>query len=335
MLKMVIYPAVDEARLQKIQAAAEPRMSVLNAHSLEQALREIPDADAFFGKITPSLLAAAKRLTWVQTATASLEHYLFPELIDHPCHLTNMRGLFSDVIADHVMGFVLCFARNLHIYLRHQREAKWEPVGGESARSDFVFGNGIVNSIDRSHRHLSDCTIGVVGVGAIGSEILRRASAFGMRLLGVDVQTRTVPGVLDEIWDLEQLPRLLHESDFVVIAAPHTPATYKMFSRPQLEQMQRSGILINIGRGAIVDLASLTTALQDGVIAGAALDVFEIEPLPADHQLWSMPNVILTPHIAAASPRIAERHLETLLENIHRHLANEPYLTLVDKNSWF
>ena len=87
-----------------------------------------------------------------------------------------MRGLFSDVIADHVMGYILCFARNLHVYLQHQREAKWEPVGGESARSDFLFGNGVVNTIDRCHRHLSDCSIGVVGVGAIGSEILRRAS---------------------------------------------------------------------------------------------------------------------------------------------------------------
>ena len=335
MRKMVIFPPVDENRLHRIREVAEPGMTVVNAANQEQATREIADATAYFGKITPPLLQSAKQLEWVQTATASLEHYIFPELVEHPCTLTNMRGLFSDVIADHVMGYVLCFARNLHRYIRLQAQSRWEPIGGESARTDFVSGNGMVTSIDESHMHLADCTLGVVGVGHIGSEILRRASAFGMRVIGVDVRTRSVPGVLEEVWDLSQLPRLLIESDFVVIAAPHTPETFKMFRTPQFAGMKPSGILINIGRGAIVDLADLTTALQQKVIAGAALDVFEIEPLPADHPLWRMENVILTPHIAAASTHIAKRHLDTLLENIRRYLANQPFLTQVDKRHWF
>ncbi len=335
MRKMVIYPAVDEQRLLRIREVAEPGMIVVNAENAAQAGAEIVEATAFFGKITPPLLQAAARLEWVQTATASLEHYIFPELVEHPCTLTNMRGLFSDVIADHVMGFVLCFARNLHRYLRLQAQCRWEPIGGESARTDFVSGNGLVTRIDQAHMHLSDCTLGVVGVGHIGSEILRRASAFGMRVIGVDVQPREVPGVLEEVWDLSQLPRLLGESDFVVIAAPHTPETFKMFRTPQFAEMKASGILINIGRGAIVDLADLTAALQQQVIAGAALDVFEIEPLPADHPLWKMENVILTPHVAAASTHIAERHLETLLENIRRYLGDLPLLTPVDKRHWF
>ena len=335
MRKLVIFPPVDERRLLRIREVAIPGLVVVNAEIPAQAAAEISDATAFFGKITPDLLSAAQRLEWVQTATASLEHYIFPDLVEHPCMLTNMRGLFSDVIADHVMGYVLCFARNLHHYLRLQAQGRWEPIGGEAARTDFVSGNGVITSIDQSHMHLSDCTLGVVGVGHIGSEILRRAAAFGMRVIGVDVQSRTVPGVLPEVWDLSQLPRLLIESDFVVIAAPHTPETFKMFRKPQFAGMKRSGILINIGRGAIVDLADLTSALQQQVIAGAALDVFEIEPLPADHPLWRMENVILTPHIAAASTHIAERHLETLLENIRRYLSDQPFLTQVDKRHWF
>lgn len=335
MRKMVIFPAIDDGRLQRMHEVAGSTMTIVNAPSFSDAQREMADATAFFGKITLPLLNAAPRLEWVQSATASLEHYIFPELVAHSCTLTNMRGLFSDVLADHVMGFVLCFARNLHRYIRQQLQHRWEPIGGEGARSDFVSGNGAVNQIDRSHQHLSDCTLGVVGVGHIGSEILRRASAFNMRVLGVDVQTRSVPGVLAEVWDLSQLSRLLAESDYVVIAAPHTPETFKMFRQPQFEAMRRSGILINIGRGAIVDLADLTAALQQHLIAGAALDVFEIEPLPADHPLWRMENVILTPHVAAASPHIAERHLETLLENIRRYLAGQPFLTTVDKAHWF
>ena len=115
-------------------------MGIVNAATEAEALAAMPEADAFFGKITPPLLAAAPRLRWVQTATASLEHYLFPALVEHPCVLTNMRGLFSDVIADQVMGYVLCFARNLHIYIRQQLSAKWAPVGGEAERVGFATG---------------------------------------------------------------------------------------------------------------------------------------------------------------------------------------------------
>src|SRR5262245_4727280 len=122
-------------------------MQVVNAATEDEAHPHMPDADAFFGKITPRLLAAATRLRWVQAPTASLEHYLFPELAAHPCVLTNMRGLFSDVIADQVMGYVICFARNLHTYILQAAEGRWAPVGGEAARAGFAAGPGTVNDI--------------------------------------------------------------------------------------------------------------------------------------------------------------------------------------------
>ncbi len=333
-MKLVMFPTVDSRRFDLIREAAGA-MTVVNAADEQSAVTEIADADAFFGKITPELLADAEQLKWVQSPTASLEHYVFDELVEHPCKLSNMRGIFSDVIADHVMGYVISFARNLHTYVRLQMEARWEPVGGESGRSTFTAGPHEVSNIDSSHRHLSDCTLGVVGVGAIGAEVCRRAQAFGMTVCGVDPVCRDIPDVVAEIWPTDRLPDLLGRSDFVVIAAPHTPETYKLFRAPQFAQMQKTAYLINIGRGAIVDLADLTTALQSGEIAGAALDVFEIEPLPQDHALWKMENVIITPHVAAASPRVSERHLETLLENIRRFARGEEPLTLVDKRHWF
>lgn len=334
MVTMVIFPAIDEARLTALQSVST-QLQIRNAQSLTDALAAIRDADAFFGKLTPELLAAAAQLRWVQSPTASLEHYLFPELVDHPCVLTNMRGLFSDVIADHVMGFVLCFARRLNVYFRQQLDRQWSPVGDQSYVTDFVSAPGTVTPMDRAHQHLSDCSLGVVGVGAIGCEILRRAQAFGMTLLGVDPVNRAVPGVLDEVWQVDRLPELLRQSDYVVIAAPHTPQTARLFRRDLLRQMKSTGVLINIGRGAIVDLSDLTDALRAGEIAGAALDVCEVEPLPPDHPLWRMPNVIITPHVAAASPRIAERHLQTLLENTRRFVNGEPLLTPVDKRTWY
>ncbi len=333
-MKMVLFPAVDDDRLRRIREAAGS-MQIVNAQSDEDALREIAEADAFFGKITPPLLEAAGQLKWVQSPTASLEHYLFDALTEHPCQLSNMRGLFSDVIADHVMGYVLSFARNLHLYRDRQQHGRWEPIGGEEERSTFVAGPAHVSGIDRAHLHLSDCSMGIVGTGCIGAEIARRAAAFNMRILGVDPIVREVPGVLEEVWPADRLPELLAQSDFVVLAAPHTPETARLFNAERFGQMKSSGYLINIGRGVIVDLADLTAALQAGEIAGAALDVAEVEPLPADHPLWKMPNVIITPHVAAASPRIAERHTETLLENIRRFVNGEPPATLVDKRRWF
>jgi phosphoglycerate dehydrogenase-like enzyme len=355
-VKLVLHPPVEPERLGKIVEAARP-MTVVNVGDEAEARREIADADAFFGKLTPGLLGAAGRLRWVQAPTASLEHYMFPELVAHPSALTNMRGLYSDVIADHVFGYVLCFARNLHHYLRNQREARWAPVGGRAASSarargpkgrrrladahgepepsGFVMGPATVGPVDRAHLHLADATLGVVGLGQIGSEVARRGLAFGMRVLAVDpVQTAAPPGTA-ALWRPDRLPDLLGQSDFVVIAAPHTPETVKLFRRPLFRQMKPSAYFINIGRGAIVDLGDLVAALEAGELAGAGLDVYETEPLPADHPLWKMPNVILTPHVAGASPRIAERHLQVLLDNVGRFARGEPLANVVDKQRWF
>jgi phosphoglycerate dehydrogenase-like enzyme len=333
-MKLVIYPPVEPARFSQIHTAAGS-MEVVNAADEREAVAAIADADAFFGKITPEMLAAATNLRWVQAPTASLEHYLFPELIEHPCVLTNMRGLFSDVIADHVFGYILCFARNFHRYLRNQIVGRWEPVGGEAERASFTAGPGTVSAIDRAHLHLADATLGIVGLGNIGQEIGRRGLAFGMTVLGVDAAQMQVPQGVRLLGTQEQLPDLLAASDFVVIAAPHTPQTYKLFRRPQFQQMKRTAYLINIGRGVIVDLTDLTAALQAGDIAGAGLDVFEVEPLPADHPLWKLENVILTPHVAGYSPRIAERHLGVLLNNILRFQYGDRLQNVVNKALWF
>jgi phosphoglycerate dehydrogenase-like enzyme len=332
-MKLVIYPPVEAARLERIRTAAGA-MQVVNAGDEQEVRSQIADADAFFGKMTPALLAQAQKLAWVQAPTASLEHYLFPELVAHPCTLSNMRGLFSDVIADHVLGFVICFARNFHIYVRRQGEQKWEAVGGEAGRTDFVTGAGVAGSIDRAHRHLADDTLGVVGAGAIGCEVARRAHALGMRVVAVDPQASKVPGVCD-VWPTSRLEEVLAASDFVVIAAPHTPETYKLFRLPKFKLMKPTAYLINVGRGVIVDLADLTRALEEGLIAGAGLDVFETEPLADGHPLWRMPNVIITPHVAGASPRIAERHTEVLLENIRLFVSGHEPTTLVDKRRWY
>ncbi len=335
-MKILIHPAVEPDRFNALQRAA-PAAEWINAATPDQALAGIAGADAFLGKITPDLLARADRLRWVQALTVSLEHYLFPALAEHPCTLTNMRGLFGDVIADQVMGYVVCFARNLHVYIRQQSEHRYEPLGGEASRVDNASGPGTVGAMDRATIFLPGATLGIVGLGAIGAEIARRALAFGMTVRAVDrfPDRARGPEGIESIESIDRLPGLLAASDFVVIAAPHTPETAGLFDAAMLAHMKSSAYLINIGRGTIVVLDDLVAALRAGTIAGAALDVFEVEPLPADHPLWDFPNVILTPHTAGYSPAIAARHLATLVDNVGRFARGEPLRNVVDKALWF
>ncbi len=335
-MKIVIHPAVEMDRLSALKGEA-PEVEWVNAASETEAEAAMPGADAFLGKIKPGMLAKADRLRWIQAFTVSLEHYIFPALVEHPVTLTNMCGLFGDVIADQVMGYVICFARNLHTYIRNQVSHHWETVGDESSRVNNAAGPGVVNAMDEATIFLPTSVMGIVGLGAIGAEIARRAMAFGMTVRAVDRYPERVekPEGVESVWGLDRLGDLLGGSDFVVIAAPHTPETERLFDANVIGKMKRSGYLINIGRGAIVVLDDLVGALKAGQIAGAALDVFEVEPLPGDHPLWTFPNVILTPHTAGYSTAIAARHFATLLDNVKRFVSGAPLLNEVDKALWF
>lgn len=333
-MKLVIHPELDARRLKLVYSVNE-ELVVVNAESPESALAEIKDADGFYGKITPDLLSASTCLQWIQSPTASLEHYMFPELVNHSCTLTNMRGLFYDVIADHVLMYILMFCRQMPYYARQQTQSKWAPLGGEDARSDFSVGPGLVTAMDLAHSQLSDMTVGVIGLGSIGREIASHCKKLAMHVVGVDPYCDSPPEGIEFIPEDDGLARLLAKSDFVIIAAPHTPETEGMFDSKRFLQMKNDAYLINIGRGAIVPLNDLRQALQTGQIRGAALDVMETEPLGVDDPLWTHPNVIITPHVAACSKRVSERHLETLLENVDRFTNNKPLLNVVNKSRWF
>ena len=334
----VIHPAIDADRLKALRSQA-PEARWVNARGIDEVMAAVVQADAFLGKIRPEMLARATQLRWVQAFTASLEHYMFPELIAHDCVLTNTRGLFSDVIADQVMGYILCFARNIHHYIRQQTVRRYEPLGGEAGRVDFAAGPGTVNAMDRATLFLPDATLGIVGYGAIGVEVARRARAFGMTVRAVDRHPERVGAeaqvALATFAGLAGLDELLDASDFVVIAAPHTPETVGLFDAKLLAKMKPSARLINIGRGAIVVLDDLVESLREGRLAGAALDVFEVEPLPREHALWGFLNVILTPHTAGYSTVIARRHLALLIENVRRFTCGEVLRNHVDKALWF
>jgi phosphoglycerate dehydrogenase-like enzyme len=300
-------------------AAALPELDVIVAEDLARAEQAIATAESAFGRIPPALLRAAARLRWLQAPQAAPPAgYYYPELIAHPVQITNFREIYSDHIGAHVMAFVLAFARGLQHYIPQQLRREWKRLPQNT---------GVV--------HLPEATALVVGVGGIGSEVARLAAAFGMRVIGVDERRREAPPGVAELYRADELDALLPRADFVILTVPHTPETEGFMNRARFQEMKKTAFFINIGRGMTTRLDDLAAAIEAGEIAGAGLDVFEQEPLPADHKLWTLPGVLITPHTAGHGPYLDERRYEIILDNCRRFLVGQPLRNLVDKARWF
>jgi phosphoglycerate dehydrogenase-like enzyme len=300
-------------------AADVPGLSVVAAEDLDEAAKAIANAEAAFGTIPASLLCQAARLRWLQAPQAAPPAgYYYPELIAHPVVVTNFREIYNDHIGAHIMAFVLAFARGLHYYLPQQWRRQWHPA-----------------PLDTGVVHLPETTALIVGVGGIGAEAARLAAAFGIRVIGVDPRRREPPPGVAELHGPDALDSLLPRADFVILTVPHTPATEGFMHRARFQRMKPSAFFINIGRGMTTRLDDLVQALRAGEIAGAGLDVFEQEPLPSDHPLWTMRGVLITPHTAGYGPYLDERRFEILLDNCRRFVAGQPLRNVVDKSSWF
>lgn len=300
-------------------ASAVPEVQVVVADDADSAAREIVDADAAFGWLNPDLLARARKLRWLQAPQAApAAGYYFPELIEHPLAVTNFREIYNDHIGAHIMAFVLAFARGLHVYIPQQLRHEWKKPPEDQ---------GVV--------HLPEATALIVGAGGIGAETARLLAAFGVTVLATDARRTAPPPGVAELHQPDALDSLLPHADFVILTVPHTPATEGLFHRARFQRMKRDAFFINIGRGMTTRLADLVDALRAGEIAGAALDVFEQEPLPADHPLWALPNVLLTPHMAGYGPHRNDRRFEIIADNAQAFAAGRPLRNLVDKANWF
>ena len=317
----VMLPPHDPVRRGWARRVAELDIGVrvLQPETTEEAIRDIADAEAAFGTIPPEVLAAARRLRWLQAPNAAPPAgFYYPELIAHPVVVTNFREIFNDHIGAHIMAFVLAFARGLHHYLPRQLRREWrrEPLDG-----------GVIA--------LAEATALIVGVGGIGAEAARLCAAFGMHVMGVDARRREAPPGVVKLDGPDALDALLPLADFVILTVPHTPATEAFMDRARFRRMKRTAFFINIGRGLTTRLDDLVAALRAGEIAGAGLDVFEQEPLPAEHPLWTLPGVLITPHTAGFGPHLDERRFGILLDNCRRFAAGQPLRNVVDKASWF
>jgi phosphoglycerate dehydrogenase-like enzyme len=317
---LMLPPQTDTMRTWARRLAAEcPDVRVVVAENEPEAVGEIGQAEAAYGVIPPALLARAGRLRWLQAPQAAPPAgYYYRELIEHPVVVTNMREIYNDHIAAHIMAFVLAFARDFQTYLPQQLRREWKP-----------------KPLDTRVLHLPECTALIVGVGGIGAETARLAAAFGMRVIATDARRKDAPAGVAELHSAAALDELLPRADFVILTVPHTPATEGFMNRARFARMKPGSFFINIGRGKTTRLDDLVDALRAGRIAGAGLDVFETEPLPADHPLWTMPGVLITPHTAGYGPYLDERRYQIILDNCRAFGSGRGLRNVVDKANWF
>jgi phosphoglycerate dehydrogenase-like enzyme len=261
------------------------------------------------------------RLRWIQVTAAGVTGMLFPELIESAIIVTNGRGLHAVSMAEHTLGVILAFVRKLHLARDAQRERRWKQSELYAAPPPFG--------------ELAGGVLGLVGLGTIGSAIAARARALGLTVKAVRKHPAREPAPADEQWGLDRLPDLLSRSDWIVLAVPLTNQTRGLIGSAEIARMKQSAVLVNLGRGQLVDEAALIAALTRGRIAGAALDVVEREPLATESPLWTMPNVILTPHISGLGPRYWERAVQLFAANLRRFLAGEPLVNVVDKREGY
>jgi len=271
-----------------------------------------PNAETF-----RSLLAAAPALRWLHTMSAGVERVMIPEVVEHEdLVVTNNSGAFDVPIAEHVLATILAVAKHLPERFASQARRQWREGSFQ-------------------HAEIRDATLVVLGMGSIGGEIARLAAACGMRVIGV--RRRAVgaapPGV--RAVDADRFVEVAPLADYLAIAAPLTDATRGLVSSDVIARLKPAAWVVNIARGAIVDEAALLAACRERRIGGAALDVFMTEPLPPESEWWSLPNVIVTPHVSNSSPRVRERSIALLLENLRRFKSGEPLLNVVDKRAGY
>ncbi len=304
---------VDELR------TAFPDVTFHRAATPEEEVELIRDADVYCGEPSREVFLAAQRLLWIQCPGTGIDRIVsIPEVRDSDVILTNARGPHANPMADHAFGMILTFAHCLREQWEDQRAHHWD-----------------TSKYDERVLELAGSTLGILALGGIGMAVARRGYGFDMEVYAVDVQSMPTPPEVKAVWGLDRLDELLQISDWFVITAPFTSETQGLIDRRRIELLKPGAHVIAISRGGILDEEALIDGLRSGRIAGAGLDVMDIEPLPADSPLWDIDNVILSPHASALTAEMWEGRRQIFKENLRRFLAGEPFLYVCDKQSGF
>ena len=307
-------PAWLRERLQE----AFPHFRFVQLESYERVPAEVGDAEVFVGwRLEPQDFGNARKLKWIHSPTAAVHQLMFPELVASCVVVTSSTGVHGPVVAEHAITVLLALAKRLPQIVRYQAKKQWSQ-----------------GQLWREHprtREVAGATVAVIGMGHIGREFTSRAKALGMRVLAVREDPAKGKEGADAVFGSTQIEEVLPQADYVLLCPPVTTATERLINRDRLEKMKPDAYLINVARGNLVDEPALLEALRERRIGGAALDVFDAEPLPESSPFWSLDNLLITPHTAAVTEKLWERHFQLIAENLKRYLSGRPLLNQVDK----
>lgn len=299
-----------------------PQHSFAQLEAFQRINEEIADAEVMVGwQLRPEQFSAAHKLRWIHATTAAVHQLMFPELVASRVRVTNSTGIHGPVVAEHAMAMVFALAKGLPAAAKYQQQRRW--------------GQQQLWSGSMRPREIAGATLGVIGLGAIGRESVRLAKALGMRVIAMREHPQRGGEGADRVLNPAEMQVLLAGSDYVLLAAPLTPRTQTLFNDALFSQMRSDSCFINVSRGALVDEAALERALRNRQIRAAALDVFQTEPLPPESPLWELDNLLITPHSAALTDQLWERHFARICENLRRYEANQPLLGEVDKQKGY
>jgi phosphoglycerate dehydrogenase-like enzyme len=320
-ITVLILGEPGPAILRRLSEGLGPEVRVRAAKTADALMADAAAAQILFAWIGAreeacKLMAAAPRLAWVHARYAGLDRFLFPELVESPIPVTNGSGVFSQSLGEFVILGVLYFAKLVPRMLRSKAEKHWD--------------NFEVYEIGRQ-------TIGIVGHGDIGRAAAWRAKALGMRVLALrrDPSPRAGDEHVDRVYATKDLLEMLPECDYVAVAAPLTPGTKHLIGRREFAAMKRDAVILNVGRGPVIDEAAMIDALQSGQIRGAALDVFEVEPLPQASPLWTMENVLISPHCSDHTKDWLADAADFFVEQFQRWREGKPLKNVVDKRAGY
>lgn len=311
-------PEAKPEYVADIEAAAPDGSMVKVAKGMKEAVAMGADVEIILGFVSKSLFAAAPGLRWVHAIASGVDSLLFPDFVESDVVLTGEKGLVGGHLADTGFGLLLALTRQIHTAIKLGPDA-WEHR--VEMRMQEI--------------ELEGLTMGVIGFGGTGRAMAKRAVAFGMNTIAVDEFPSPGDHGVDEVWSTDRMGELLAVSDVVAVCCPLTPTTDKLINAKTLATMKPGAILVNVTRGEIIDDEALVSALASGHLGGAALDVAPGEPLPADHPLFSLANVAMTPHTAGASQLRAPRNVARFVENLRRAQAGQPLDGVVDKQLGF
>lgn len=316
-MKILVTLTMNENQKNKLEASVPKGTCIMYKSPSEVSKEDVQEVEIILGNVYGNVLKYAENLKWLQLFTAGTEGCFEKGILADNVIVTNATGAFGEAISEHMLGMIFMLRMKLNHYYDNQKLNKWQFF----EHMDIISGS----------------TVLILGLGDIGNSFAQKAKALGCYVIGVKRRNSQKPSYVDELYTVKDLKKVISKADIIALSMPGNDTTKNMLNKEMFDLMKENAIVVNVGRGTAIDTQALTEALKKGRIYGAALDVTNPEPLPKENELWSIKNVIITPHISGLSqhPQTKEKILDIMIKNLEAYLKNEDLINVIDRETGY